>query len=497
MGRFVERDGFAERDFDSFPARLRENLQALRELLARPGFGVGPESIGAELEASIVDDRGLVHPVNEAIFERCQDPRVQLELVRFNIEVNLTPVAAVGRPLTALHRELELALALLEQMCAAEGGRPAPIGIVPTLRPEELRPDLITDRPRYRALEDGMARIQPFPVRLDINGTDERLRVESDSLAIEGSNTSFQVHLRVDPERFADTFNAAQLAIPIALALGANSPIFLERLLWDETRVPLFKQTFVGRQPPLGEWRPAVRVPFGHGWVRRGIHELFAESVALHPPVIPISGDEPSLEVVRSGGVPELAELRLHQGTIWQWNRAVYDPTGEGHLRVEFRALPSGPTPVDMVANAAFLLGLVVALREDVNDLLPAMPFRHAEYNFYRAAQSGLDAKLLWPMRSPPSPLERPILELIDELLPRAEEGLERLGVDVEDRRRYLSVVRDRRAAATTGARWLRRSLRRLDVRRPRREALQRLLEAYLSNVQTRRPVHDWPGLAP
>ncbi len=497
MGRVIERDRYTDAEFRAFQARLHENLRALRELSARPGFGVGPESIGAELEASIVGADGLALPVNQAVVGRCQHPQAQLELVGFNVEYNLTPVPAAGRPFSALERELDDAITLLEESCVAEGGHLAPIGIVPTLRPRDLTAAVITDQPRYRALVNGMARVQSFPVRLDIRGPDESLQFQSDSVAIEGSNTSFQVHLRVDPDRFADTYNAAQLATPLALALGANSPIFLGRLLWDETRVPLFKQTFAGRQPPVGEWRPTVRVPFGNGWVRRGIHDLLTEAVALYPPVIAACEEENSLAVVQSGGIPRLAELRLHQGTIWQWNRAVYDPADGGHVRVEMRALPSGPTPIDMAATAAFMLGLVTALRDDVDRLLPAFPFRHAEHNFYRAAQYGLDAKILWPVSSPPSPVERPISELMDELMPRAEEGLARLGVDADDRARYLSVADDRRKAMTTGARWLRRSLLKLDRRHSRDEALRHLVESYLLNVRNRDPVHAWDELDP
>ena len=83
---------------------------------------------------------------------------------------------------------------------------------------------------------------------------------------------------------------------------------------------------------------------------------------------------------------PTLAELRLHQGTVWLWNRPVYDNLGGGHLRIEMRALPAGPTAVDMVANAAFLIGLAEGLRPHINELLPGLPFPRAEYNFYRAA---------------------------------------------------------------------------------------------------------------
>ncbi len=496
MGFAIECERFTDEEFARFRGRLRENLEALRVLLQRPGFGVGPESIGAEMESSIVDDSACVFPINTSVVEHCQDPRVTLELVAFNVEFNLTPVPAAGRPFAALESELEFAISLLERACVREGGHLAPIGIVPTLRTPDLVDSRITQVPRYRALINGVSRFQASPVRLDIHGPNEALQVQSDTLAIEGSNTSFQVHLRIDPDRYAATYNAAQLATPLALALGANSPIFLERLLWDETRVPLFKQAFVGRRLPPGEWRPAVRVPFGHGWVRKGMHELLAEAVALFPPVLAACGDEDPVQVVRDGGVPELGELRLHQGTIWQWNRAVYDPSAGGHVRVEFRALPAGPTPVDMAATAAFMLGLTIDLREDIDALLPAFPFRYAEHNFYRAAQRGLDARLLWPSAGPPSPVERPVVPLIQELLPRAESGLARLGVEADERQRYLGVIQARLDSMTTGARWLRRSLLRLDQGRSRHDALERLTHDYLDRVKSRRPVHEWAEVA-
>lgn len=496
MGEAVDRDRYTDSEREAFRRRLQANLDALRELLERPGFGVGPASLGAELEASIIDATGRPLPVNEAVVDRCNDPKMQLELVGFNVEYNLAPVPASGRPFYAVERELDDALGLMERACSAEGGRVIPVGIVPTSRSEDLHAGVITDQPRYHALVNGMAAIQPFPVPVHICGPEEAVQLECDSLAVEGSNTSFQIHLRVDPDRFADTYDAAQLATPIALTLAANSPIFLGRLLWDETRVPLFKQIFAGRQPPSERWRPTVRVPFGHGWTRGGVHDLMAEAVALYPPVLADTDDEDPVQTVRDGGVPRLTELRLHQGTIWRWNRPVYDPADGGHIRVEMRALPSGPTPIDMVASAAFLFGLVVALRDELAQLRPAFPFRYAEHNFYRAAQRGLDAELLWPSKSPPSPVERPAVDLIDELLPRADEGLDRLGVDAVDRARYLSVIRDRRDAMTSGARWLRRSLLRLDDRHDRPEALRRLTEAYLDNVATRRPIHEWPEVA-
>lgn len=493
MGIPFEREEFHPEHFARYEERLVGCVRALRDVLARPGFGEGPESIGAEIEASVVGPDARPMPVNQAVLDDLDDPQGQLELVRFNLEYNLTPHPAAGRPFTALEDKLEHAMTTLDRGCRGRGGRLLPIGIVPTLRPGDVSYDAMTPEPRYRALVRGIEGLRNAPIELEIHGPEEHLRTVADTIAIEGSNTSFQLHLRIPPRDFAATYNAAQLATPLAVALGANSPIFLGKALWDETRVPLFKQALHARTPSPVEWRRVARVPFGHGWVREGAWELFAESAALFAAICPVCGDEDPEHVVADGGVPSLFELRLHQGTIWQWNRAIYDPAGGGHLRVEMRALPSGPTPVDLAATSAFLIGLVRGLRDQLPSLLAAFPFQYAEYNFYRAAQRGLAARVLWPSRHPVSPVERDIRELCVELLPVAAEGLDRLGVDAADASHYLGVIRERLRAGTTGARWLRSRLGELSRGRSREDALVALTLRYLERVDSRRPVHEWP----
>jgi hypothetical protein len=307
---------------------------------------------------------------------------------------------------------------------------------------------------------------------------------------VEGANTSLQVHLRINPDEFADTYNAAQLATPLALAVAANSPFLMGHSLWDETRIALFKQS-VDTRRNRHEWRRMARVPFGHGWVRKGALELFAEACHLYPILIPISSDDDNLAIVRDGGIPELAELRLHQGTIWNWNRPVYDAADGGHLRIEFRALPSGPTPVDMMANAAFLVGLTVGLRDSVKRLLPAFPFRYADYNFYRAAQSSMDAELIWPTLDETSPRAVNAVSLGRELLPVAEEGLAMIGVSGEESARLLGLIRDRLDMRLTPCGWQRRIVEDMGEI-PRDHALRDLVAIYFAKFSTGKPITAW-----
>jgi hypothetical protein len=239
-------------------------------------------------------------------------------------------------------------------------------------------------------------------------------------------------------------------------------------------------------------WRPA-RVSFGHGWVRHGALELFRESVFLHSPLLPVISKEDPVAVVRAGGLPELGELKLHHGTVWSWNRAVYDAGQGGHLRIELRALPTGPTVIDMMANAAFLIGLTLALRDQIEGLIAAIPFRLVHDNFYRAARDGLDSILLWPTPDSPSPRAYRAADLIGRLLPIARQGLATAGIDADEVDRLLEIVEARTALGATGADWQRATLDRLEQRMARGPALREMFLRYLVHMEGGRPVHEWP----
>jgi gamma-glutamyl:cysteine ligase YbdK (ATP-grasp superfamily) len=491
MGLDIDREEFDDADRERFRRKLGCALTALDTLLHRPGFGDGPPSIGAELEVSLVDDRGAPLPMNRAVLAKTLDPQVTLELDRFNLEINTRPVALAGRPFTALAADLAHGLGVIRDAAAAHGGHVVTIGILPTLGPGDLTSAALSDSRRYRALSAGLRalRHEPFDVRID--GV-EQLAVAYDDVTLQGANTSLQLHLRVPPAAFAATFNAAQIATAPALAAATNSPIFLGRRLWEETRIALFRQSVDDRAgSTTDDWRPA-RVSFGHGWVRNGALELFAESVALHPPLLPVLGPEDPVACAQRGDVPTLDELRLHHGTVWHWNRAVYDAAGGGHLRVELRALPAGPTVVDMMANAAFLLGTTLGLASDAERLLHGLTFGHARRNFYAAARHGLDAELLWPSERGPSPQPAPAAAVIERLLPVAERGLREGGVAAPETERLLDLIANRVHARTTGARWQQRTLAALESRGSRTEAAAAMLAAYRRQAATNVPVHRW-----
>jgi gamma-glutamyl:cysteine ligase YbdK (ATP-grasp superfamily) len=464
MGRDLDKERFTEAEYVRFGERLHEQLGVLGELLATPGFGEGPATIGAELELFLIDERGRPLPRNSEVLEALGDPRVVLELGRYNVEVNLTPTALQGKPFELLSAEVQETITKVDG--AVEGGGALPIGILPTLGTGDFTVGAISDQNRYRAMSRGIRRLrlEPFLVKID----DLELAVED--VILEAANTSWQVHMRTPPERFARLFNAAQLAIGPVLAACGNSPFFLGRELWEETRIALMEEAADDRDVERRGRRDG-RVTFGSDWVREGAHELFERYVRDYEPIVP--------DLAADAEPYEVPELRLHQGTIWQWNRPVYDPAGGGHLRIEMRALPAGPSCADMAANTAFLLGLTLSQAE--RDLT-GYRFAEAYQNFYRAAMHGLDAKLSWPGLD----AEFTAADLVLRLLPEARAGLLGAGVAPGDADRALDVVEQRTRLRRTGAVWQREALARFDGDR------ERLVRTYRELALSGLPVHLW-----
>lgn len=489
MGLEIDREQFESRDYDRFAERLASCLGVLEELLARPGFGRGPAELGAELEFALIDDGARALPLNEEVLRETVDERMTVELDRFNLECNLIHCGLEGGPFAHLRRQIETARDELERAAAVHGGRIAMIGILPTLSQMDLQADAMTDAVRYRALSRSLRARRGGPFRLDIDGADP-LRLDCDDVTYEGAATSLQLHLRVPPEQFSDVFDAVQLATAPALAIGANSPTFLGHRLWDETRVALFKQA-VDEREPRSRTR-AARVSFGTGWLTRGPIELFRQAVRDYGVLLPVLDGEDPDEALEAGRVPALREIRLHQGTVWSWNRPVYHPHGGGHVRIELRALPSGPTIEDMVANAAFAIGVGLGLAPEMSRIREAMVFEAVHSNFYRAAQRGVEAELHWPDLESGGVRVRKAGDLVQALGGIARKGLERFGVDPEEADRTITTIERRATTGQTGAAWQRARLARLGDGHPTPQALAHMLEDYVARSASGAPVHEW-----
>ena len=378
-----------------------------------------------------------------------------------------------------------------EERARTVGAHMVMIGILPTIDGAHLNAGAFSANPRYQLLNEQIFAARGEDLEIDIRGV-ERLSTYADTIAPEAACTSVQLHLQVEPDAFAAYWNAAQAIAGVQVAVAANSPFFFGKELWRETRIALFEQATDTRPDELKAQGVRPRVWFGERWIT-SIFDLFEENVLLLPGAAAgVRGGGPGRDARRAATSPSSRELRLHNGTIYRWNRPIYDVVrGRPHLRVENRILPAGPTVVDNLANAAFYYGLVRALIEDDRPLWTQMSFSAAEENFHVGARDGIDARVYWPGVG-----EVPVAELVlRRLLPRAYEGLDLLGVGAADRDRLLGIIERRCVALRNGASWQSAVFHRLydDDGLERDEALRRMTVRYRELMHANAPVHEWP----
>ncbi|MDL5155763.1 glutamate--cysteine ligase [Actinomycetospora termitidis] len=490
MGRVVSRTVLSDRD--AYRSKVHRCLEALRRMVGEGRFAADELRTGVELELALVDEGMSPAMLNHAVLDRSASDLLTTELGRWNLEINLPPRTLPGASACDLEDDVVSSIACARRSAAVVGATPVTIGILPTLGAEHLDSDQLTDDPRYDLLNRQMvgARGEPFHLDIAAPATEEHLVLDVDSIAPEAACTSLQLHLQLTPETFPAHWNAAQAIAGAQVALAANSPFLLGHRLWAETRVPLFEQSVDVRPVELRNQGVRPRVWFGDRWAS-SVTDLFEENVRYFPALLPLVDDEDPLAVLDSGGAPQLHELRLHSGTVWRWNRPVYDVAdGVAHLRLENRVLPAGPTAIDAVANAVFFYGLVRALVALEHPPWTSMTFAAAHENFVAGAQHGLDAELHWPGAGK-VPVDRLVL---DRLLPLARAGLAEWGVDPDVAERYLAVIEARCRTGCTGASWQTSMVQALEkdgCTRP--TAMARMLERYVSHMSENIPVHAWP----
>ncbi len=471
-----------------FLRALLSDLTALEMLLDADLIESGVRRIGAEQEMFLVDREMRPAPVAVELLARANDPRLSHEIGLFNLEANLAPRAFGDRCLSEMETELR---ALVEAARAAASELGADVllcGILPTIRLSDLTLANLTPNPRYAELDRVLMARRGGRFQLLIKGLDE-LRVSHDNLMLEAACTSFQVHFQVGARELAPLYNVAQAAIAPVLAAATNSPLLLGSRLWQETRIALFQHSVDDRSSTHQQRGSPTRVSFGEGWLKESVLEYFREEIARFRVVLTRRIEDDSLAALARGELPQLAALRLHNGTVWRWNRPCYGiHEGRAHLRIEMRALPAGPSIADELANAAFFFGLMVALPQEYGPIEQAMSFDAARENFLGAARQGLRAQFDW-LGGKSIPAANLILE---HLLPLARAGLAST-VAVEDADRLLDLLAERVQRAKTGSLWALRSLAGMADRGTREQSHRALVAAMLAEQKGERPVAEWP----
>jgi CBS domain-containing protein len=491
MGEHNAEQHFDDKKSQSFMMALLEDLRALAFMLAEGLIEKGVTRIGAEQEMFLIDREFHPAPISMEVLKLANEPRLTTEIARFNLEANLTPLELKADCFSQMERELRELVDLARNSAGTLSAEVLLAGILPTLQKSDLSLENLTPTTRYHELDRGVIRLRGGPLSIHIKGLDE-LHLTHDNIMMESCNTSFQVHFQSSPNEFVNNYNIAQAITAPVLAAAVNSPVLFGHRLWQETRVALFQHSTDERsRTQLARSQP-TRVSFGDQWLQNSVVELFHDQISRFRPIMISLPDENPFQVLARGETPALTALRMHNGTVWRWNRACYGvANGVPHLRIENRALPSGPTLVDEIANAAFFIGLMAALPNEYGDIASRMQFDDAKLNFFLAARHGLDAKFSW-IDSQSCSASSLILE---QLLPLARVGLNSHKVDAKDIDRYLGTIEQRVCNQQTGARWIMKSLAAMSDTMPKDVCSQKLTAVMMDNQKQNEPVHSWPVL--
>ena len=471
MGEDITKTQFSAAEFAEFEARLAAETGQLAEALKAGTFSDTGFTLGFELEAWLVDHNFFPSPINEAFLDTLDHPLVVPEISRFNVELNFEPLVIESG---VFDRAAERLDALWRHANAVAHGLDAnlvAIGILPAVREEDLTLKNMSPRKRYYALNNQLLRLREWqPMKIDIEGRDH-LMTEHLDVMLEAASTSFQIHLKPPASLAHRYYNASIMASGPVLAAATNSPFLFGKSLWDETRIPLFEQSVALRD----KYNSHRRVSFGTGYVEHSLAEYFEANARDYQVLLPYLFDDSA-----SG----FRHLRLQNGTIWRWNRALvgFEFDGTPHLRIEHRTLPAGPTIIDMMANTAFYLGLVHYLVGHETGLEERLPFLTARKNFYSAARLGLAAPLEWPSMG--STEARRLV--LDMFLPWAGQGLAEMGIEKDESDRVLGIVEARVRSGQTGTEWQRRAFDRHGG------DFFKLMAAYCENQRNGAPVHEW-----
>ncbi len=490
MGRDIQAIKISGEDRRKYRDKIRRSLDVFARMLRERRFDDNSSMVGQEIELNLVDETGMPHMRNADALEAIADPAWATEVGQFNLEINVPPRRLEGDAFEGLEREIRADLNAADGKARTVGSHLVMIGILPTLAEHDVDESAMSANERYKVLNEQIFAARGEDMRIEIDGS-EQLLTHADSITPEAACTSVQLHTQVSPDAFANYWNAAQAIAGAQVALAANSPFLFGRQLWQETRITLFEQATDTRPDELKEQGVRPRVWFGERWIT-SVFDLFEENIRYFPALLPICEDEDPLEMLDRGVSPQLAEMSLHNGTVYRWNRPVYGVVdGTPHLRVENRVLPAGPTIADIMANSAFYYGLVRTLAEAQRPIWTQMSFSTAEENLHEAARHGLDAQLYWPGVG-----DTPAAELIlRRLLPLAREGLARWGVGQADADRLLGIVEQRCLTGQTGAAWQVATVANLSRRHnlDRDEALRQMTQLYIEHMHTNTPVHTWP----
>ena len=474
MGQEITSTEYSNADYDLFKKKLRNETKIVKNWFENKTFTDNQLRVGLELEAWLVDRDKVPAPSSCEFLKKLNSPIVVPEISKFNFELNSHP-EEIG---SSTFYNLEHDMVELWDKCQNAADelelQPLLIGTLPTLRDHMLTMENLSPQKRYFVLNERVMEMREGrPTTLDFEGLDH-IHIEHNDIITECAATSLQIHYGVTNDNAKSVYNASIVASPFMAAVGANSPFFFGKELWDESRIPIFEQSVNLRSFRKIEGGFARRVGLGNGYVKNSLLELFIENLDGYPIIIPELGNSDS---------SWLDHFRLHNGTIWRWTRPIvgFNSDGKATMRIEHRTVPAGPTLIDQTINMAFFFGLITEMAK-TDDWIFRIPHDVAMDNFYKSAKKGMDTRITW--------IDNKKINLrklcLKELIPKARKGLKALNINDDEAEFYLKLLKERLESKQTGSFWQKAWVKKYG------KDWNSLTMQYSENQQTHQPVHTW-----
>ena len=486
MGEKIVRKISSAEEKTIYIDHLLKDIEALDIMLEKGQFQNTPIHIGAEQEFCLVNEFWDPSDLGVEILKEIDDDHFTSELNKYNLELNLDPLKLGERCFSELHKELNTLMLKVKKIAEKHKTKVILTGILPTITHKYLDYSYMTPVDRYKVLNEAIKAIRKDDIELHIKGVDE-VNLHHDTILYEGCNTSFQAHLQIDPDNFANTYNWAQAIAGPVLSICTNSPLLLGKELWEETRIALFTQSVDTRSSTFILNEKESRVSFGDKWVSGTIADFYKDAIINFRSLVTTSFETDSLSQLKEGKIPKLKALSLHNGTTYRWNRLCYGITdNKPHVRIENRYMPSGPTTDDEIANMMFWVGLMQGRPKAYDDIHTKMDFKDVKSNFFNAARYGTGAQFYWDGKL----LSSQEL-LLDHLLPMAFRGLYSMNVEPADAEHYLSII-EKRIRSQSGSRWMINSYRKLLKTYKAPEALKIMVATMYERQEKRYTIDAW-----
>lgn len=475
-----------KKDRANYIHHILNDIKALDLMIERGMFEEGPLRIGAEQEFCLVNENFLPESKSIEVLKVIDDPHFTTEISNYNLEINLDVFELKNDCFSKLHHQLDDLLEKAKKAAAKKGINLVLTGILPSLSVNNVGEQNMTDIERYSLLNEAIKSHRKQSFNIHIKGVDE-LNLLHDSVMLEGCNTSFQMHLQLNPKDFVDNYNWAQAIAGPILSICTNSPVLFGKELWKETRIALFTQSVDTRANSYLLNEKQSRVSFGSKWQTGTVTDIFKDNISRFRSFITTGFTKDSVDMINNNETPKLSALGLHNGTVYPWNRVCYGTiNGKPNLRIENRYIPSGPTTTDEIANMMFWVGVMLGKPKKYNNIHKLWDFKDVKTNFFNAARYGMATQFYWNGAFVCSH------ELIlNELLPMAYKGLYSVGVLPKDAEKYLKVIKDR-VEGINGSEWIVRNYRQLQKKFRPYEAMQVLTANMYKKQQKGYPVSTW-----